>query len=329
VDPSGAADSPEAVISVVDLASDEQPALRPTAPVSSTSTTVDGSLPPAATVTDVVEPSGGCGASFEGDVAVPSGRRALVRRPALDLPGPAVLILHGYTGTPESIERTSGMTRFATARGAVAVYPEGTPVANLGGSGWASGSARYSTSGVDDVAFLLEVLDILVRDHCVDGDRLMLAGESNGAAMAVRAACDDRLVGRLRLVGAVIPAVDAGVLEQCGPGGPVPLVVIATRGDATIDFDGTYPAGQVPLLGQEDWFGRFARQVNGCDPKDPERFPSDGAVRVVPRACIQPAVLHEVTGGAHTWPGGPQGTGGLDPGPFPTNQVLWSVAEMS
>lgn len=238
---------------------------------------------------------------------------------------PAYVVLHGYTGSPGSIERSSGVTPFALERGAVAVYPEGTPVPDQEGYAWASGTARFANEGVDDVVMLLEVLDVLVAQHCVDPTSILLSGESNGGAMVVRAACDPRTAGRIRLVAPVIPAIDAGVTAGCGSGGPVPLVAVASMNDDTIDYDGSYPSGEIPLDAQEVWFERTARSLNECT-GSLVRSAITGGERIALTGCRATTELVAAPDGTHTWPGGPEGTGGLAPGSFATNTYLWEKA---
>ena len=229
-------------------------------------------------------------------------------------------MLHGFQGAPDLIERTSGWTGFGAQVGAVVAYPIGT-AAGDGYFGWAAETATYSTSGVDDVAYLLEIIDSLVRDHCVDPDRILLTGESNGAAMSIVAMCDDRARGAVAMVAAVIAAIDDGTVGACDDADATPLVVLAGRQDDTAPYQG-HPAAAPTLLGQEEWLLRLAA-INGCDPVPPARVPLAGAELVVPMGCDLRTELVAVDGVAHTWPGGPEGTGGLDPGPFAGTAFIW------
>jgi polyhydroxybutyrate depolymerase len=268
-------------------------------------------------------PASSCPA-FRGAIAVGASRRAFVRRPALRGRAPAVIVLHGYTGSPERIEETSGWTELLAGREAMVVYPEGTPT-KPEGFGWSTGAARFSTKGVDDVAYLRALVEALVADHCADPERVLLTGESNGGAMALLAACDARTGALFRLVAPVIPALDEGTLALCGEGPALRLVAIAGMRDKVATYDGTYRPGLSPLLGQEAWLLRVGALRNGCAAQDPARASIDDAVVITPRSCAAPIRLVAVEDGVHTWPGGPRGTAGLPPGRFPATRTLWEL----
>ena len=59
------------------------------------------------------------------------------------------------------------------------------------------------------------------RDRVRRPARVVLAGESNGGGMVLRAACDPRLAPRLAGVVLVNAAVDEGVLDACAAGAPL------------------------------------------------------------------------------------------------------------
>lgn len=233
-------------------------------------------------------------------------------------------MLHGYDGRPDRIEATSGWSVVADQGRAVVAYPQGTSVGR-DGFGWSTGTARFSTAGVDDVAYLRQVVDVLVRAHCVDPSRVVLTGESNGGAMVLKAVCDPRFRGAVRLAAPVIPAVDAGPLAGCGAAPPVPTLAVAGRLDRVVPYDGTYSPGVVPLLGQEAWFARYLTAFD-CSGPPLRSTPIDDAAIFVPVRCAVPMALVAVDDGVHTWPGGPTGTGGLPPGRFLARQLIWDRA---
>jgi len=140
----------------------------------------------------------------DGVITTVSGRRVLVRAAGLASPSPTVLVLHGYTGTPTGIERIAELTEIANEAGVAVAYPEGTAT-NRGGFGWNSGAEVFATSGIDDVAALVEMIDAIVATGCADRDSITLTGESNGAGMALTAVCAPQLRAAFRSVVMVIP----------------------------------------------------------------------------------------------------------------------------
>jgi polyhydroxybutyrate depolymerase len=291
-----------------------------------TSVVVD---PAAATQAVTVRSDLACGRPTSGDVTFGDGRRALVRSPGpkADALAPLVIVLHGFTAWPEQIEATSGWTSFLAGRNAVVAYPEGTPLAGGAGFGWDTGTARYSTTGIDDVGALHQLLELLIRDYCVDPAHVMLTGASNGGGMALRAACDPRWRGAVALVAPVIPAIDAGSIGPCESGGgpPLRLIGIASKVDATVPYDGVYPRGEIALLAQESWFTRVASARNGCSNSPPDRLRRGTTEIISPVACVANgrATLVAVDDSGHNWPGG-----SADPGMrhFQATDYLWAEA---
>jgi poly(3-hydroxybutyrate) depolymerase len=106
----------------------------------------------------------------------------LVRAPATDHLRAAVVMLHGYTATPQGEETVTGWTTLMAGSDVAVSYPEGSPTPN-GGFGWATGAAHDATVGTDDVGDLLNVISELVSADCVNPSEIMVAGESNGSGL--------------------------------------------------------------------------------------------------------------------------------------------------
>jgi len=259
-----------------------------------------------------------------GELTTASGRQVLVRAVGVNRASPLVLILHGYTGTPTGIEKYAEFTALANEASVVVAYPEGTPVPKNEGFGWNTGAGIFSTSGVDDVAALNEMLDTIMATGCVDPAHVTIAGESNGAGMSLVAICESGLRARVESAVIVIPAVDPAVLAQCRAGGsPIPLSVVAGRLDRTVPYEG----GRGTLLPQETWFGQAAQIVNGCRAGEPVRSTVTSQVELLaPSDCDVCTEIYSVADGTHTWPGSSTGTGGLQPGTFDLSIRLLALA---
>ena len=218
----------------------------------STSTTVSPApsttAPPAPSTTAAPVATLPC-TPTDGVLTTASGRHVLVRANGAAPGSPLVLILHGYTGTPTGIERYAEFTAMANAVSVVVAYPEGTPIVEFDGFGWATGSSIFSTSGLDDAGAVVEMLDAVIATGCVDPSRITIAGESNGAAMSLVAVCDARLRDRIANLVMVIPAVDDGVLAHCAPDGrPLPMSVVAGLKDRTAPLASPSRAGSASSL---------------------------------------------------------------------------------
>jgi polyhydroxybutyrate depolymerase len=146
---------------------------------------------------------------------------------------PAVVVLHGGTQPAESLlQRGQPAIRWQTLADRhrfVVVYPQTVPV-------WNDCRADNPFAGHgDDVGFIAAVVRRLVRQRGVDPRRVNVAGESNGAMMALRLAIED---GR-RYAAFGLGAGQLAARSKCH-GQPPPATVVYLKGDAdrVIPFDG-------------------------------------------------------------------------------------------
>lgn len=121
--------------------------------------------------------------------------------------GALVLGLPGFTETPEELRRSSDLDALV-AQGVTVAYVAG--VENSWNAGSCCGSAPVQR--VDDLGALRAIAaDVVVR-RGLDPARVVLAGHSNGAMMALRAVCEqpELWAGALSVAGAVVvPTCDA------------------------------------------------------------------------------------------------------------------------
>ena len=99
---------------------------------------------------------------------------------------PLVVILHGSKGDSKQVAEQTGMSSKADAEKFVVVYPQGI------GKSWADGRgvSDADEKGVDDVAFIRDLVAKLRSELSIDPKRIYAGGISNGAMMASRLACD-------------------------------------------------------------------------------------------------------------------------------------------
>ena len=111
---------------------------------------------------------------------------------------PLVLVLHGWGGTSEHVERYYQLDGLVDERGFLVVYPDGTEETHRrhfwGGHRrfWNATDACCDFYGarVDDVAYLDAVIDDVSAHYRVDAKRIFAMGLSNGGYMSHRYACD-------------------------------------------------------------------------------------------------------------------------------------------
>lgn len=165
--------------------------------------------------------------------------------PAGEGPRPLVLVLHGSTSSGAAALRGSGLTATADRHGFVVVAPDGGIPAGKGHA-WNIPGVPLVTGALpkqndrDDVAYLIGIVDRLVRAGCVDRSRVYATGLSGGGRMASWLGC---VVPRR--VAAIAPVVGlrAGRPRRddertpdpatCRPDVPVPVLAFAGDADTT------------------------------------------------------------------------------------------------
>ena len=201
-----------------------------TAPLSAEAAagTVAPGVNPVGTTSDASLTAGGVTRTYH--LYVPSDLPA-------DTPVPLLVGLHGGTGWGTQFEANSGFDRLAEANGFIVVYPDGVGIGRNAdrlrtwNAGLCCGPAQKN--GVDDVAFVSQVIDAVSQAHAIDPARVFVAGHSNGAMLGYRLACE--LSDKIAAV-----AVVAGTLavQPCTPGQPVSFLEIHGTGDRNVPIDG-------------------------------------------------------------------------------------------
>ncbi len=231
-------------------------------------------------------------------------RHFYVEYPAGPRPAPAIVVLHGGSGTPNRMRRITGFTLHE--RGWVEIYPEGVARQWNDGRTGADGKPLRQT---DDLGFLRAILDRLASEGLIDPDRVFFTGASNGGAMTLRVICQAPDL----VAGAAVVIMNQPVGMDCPDGPPVPLMFIHAAGDPLVPFVG----GPITVLGKRDrgsvlsaaeTVARYALR-NRCGAWEEiaitDHFPNDGTlVRLhTYRGCAQPLFQYIIDGGGHTWPG--------------------------
>lgn len=178
---------------------------------------------------------------------------------------PMVLVLHGYGVQGALQDAFLGVSARATQLGFVAVVPEGTQDP-AGNQFWNAVPAccDFAKSGVDDLGYLVGLVDEAVAQLRVDPQRVYVVGHSNGGFMAQRLACErpDKFTGFASIAGSTTADPAA-----CKPASPVAALIIHGTQDATVSYAGSAGGGGGPLKlaypGAEEIAWRW-RSLNGC-----------------------------------------------------------------
>jgi polyhydroxybutyrate depolymerase len=217
----------------------------------------------------------------------------------VDHPAGLVINLHGAGMTGSAQAAATNYNAVADQYGFAVAYPDGIDMS------WADGRGASvpDRQGVDDVGFLVTLIDRLSRDYGVPSGRVFVTGMSAGAFMASRLACD-----RADVVAAIAPVSGTlGAGTRCTPSRPVSVLEIHGTSDRVVPYAG---GGMVGRGGPSDiepaetmvsgW-----RNVDGC-PGAPVEDVVGGMHRFTSRGCADgtEVVLVRIDGGQHVWPGG-------------------------
>lgn len=221
---------------------------------------------------------------------------------------PLVVMLHDAGGNPESIAEATQFDRAAREHGFAVAYP--SSVSGTWNAGFCCGGAP--AEGIEDMAFFDALLAELGGKEHIDGDRVYLAGVSNGAIMSYRYACE----GEAPVAG-VASVAGAMAFEECEPAGPVSVLEIHGTADDVVPVEGgelaDFTQASRPVPSAQETAERWA-DLNECgepteDTDDPVTTTSwsecreGGAVRLI-----------VIEGAGHTWyaPGFGEANGAID-----------------
>ena len=249
-------------------------------------------------------------------------------------PAPLVITLHGGFGDGEQVEGHSGFNRLGEEHGFVTAYPYG--VDNHWNDGRTGLDYEAHTDNVDDVGFILAMIDDIDRRVDLDRDRIFVDGISNGGMMAYRLACD--AAGTLAAVASVVGSMPADYESQCEPGQPVPVLSIMGTDDPLMPYEGGQIGTERRQLGEvlsTDEVLAFWRQNNGCANEVSTTSAIDAVedddtsvqIQRWSQGCAGAPVVHyRIDGGGHAWPGEPRDRkllGGIVSKEFRAEEVIW------
>lgn len=235
-------------------------------------------------------------------------------------PLPVVLNFHGGGAHAAEQKRYSRMDRAAARDGYIAVYPNGSSGIRGRLLTWNAGACCGSAAArrVDDVGFVVALLEDLARRTPVDTSRVYATGLSNGSMMAYRVAAEaaDRIAAVAGVAGAM-------TLRSFAPTLPVPVMHIHSVDDRRALYDGglgpAFPFTDTRVFhGSVDGMLKAWLAHNGC-PAAPQltgpiagKSDAPDATHTATRYDYRPCragsevVLWKLAGAGHVWPGGLQ-----------------------
>jgi polyhydroxybutyrate depolymerase len=204
-------------------------------------------------------------------------------------PAPLVVFLHGGFGDGAQAEGAYGWDAAAEANGFVVAYPDG--VARAWNGGTCCGLPQRE--GIDDVAFIRDLVRHVGADQPIDASRTFATGISNGGIMAYRLACETTVF-------AAIGPDAATQLVDCTGAEPASVIAIHGLDDTRVPFGGGAGAGVGHVDGPpvqsviDSW-----RLIGGCGIPTAT---TAGPVTWSTATCPAGRAVELIT--IHQWPGG-------------------------
>ena len=239
-------------------------------------------------------------------------KRSFLIHSAGTAPAPLVLVLHGNTQQGSDMEIRTSWPAVARREQFTAVFPDGLNKswADLRGNGQRSG--RAPPQGTDDAAFLMAIVDKLIKDGTADPKRIYVTGLSNGGAMTMTLAC--RHPETFAAAASVIMNMTNTFGDNCKPSRPIPMLIMNGTEDPLIPFTGGLGTSRfaVPGFWSAAQTLAFWRKINACSAQDfqttnlPDRDRSDqSTVTRIESRCPsgQDVLFYRVNGGGHRMPG--------------------------
>lgn len=230
---------------------------------------------------------------------------------------PLVLSFHGLGSDGKAQIGLSRFNLVAEDNGFIAVFPDSTalegehpnlpPLPNANRQ-WNIGvdmSLQYA-AGVDDVGFVVALIDKLAEIYNIDLSRVYATGMSNGAMFAYRLALEipDRIAGIAAVTSPM--TVNFAAMEATRP---VSVIIMVGDEDPIVPFEG----GGIFMSTADTvayWVAAngittapeitYLPQTAANDPTRIRREYYSGGLNNTA------VILYVVEGGGHTWPGGPQ-----------------------
>jgi polyhydroxybutyrate depolymerase len=238
-----------------------------------------------------------------GTIEQVNNRQYILFNPKNPRSAPLVIALHGGGGNPLQMEKV-GFNRLAMQNNFVVVYPKGVD------KHWNDGRKDFATaSTANDVEFISNIIDKLIRDGIANPQKIFVTGISNGGIMTYRIGCE--LSNKVRAIAAV--SANMSVDLKCRPSKSLPILIINGTADKLMPWNGgeveSQGEGRGEVISTKNTVGFWTR-INNCrEYQDtvrlPDKYPGDETNVIIHNwnKCSQPVVLYEVRGGGHGWPG--------------------------
>lgn len=216
-------------------------------------------------------------------------------------PIPVVLDFHGLGSNGAQQALFSGVAALAEAEGFLSVQPTGIPSpTDEERNSWEL--PQFDLPERDDVQMVVDMLDFISGQVCIDPGRVYSMGMSNGALFTSELVCDlsERIAGAVSVAGVTHD-------DSCEPSRAVPYLAFHGIDDDTVPFNGGGESslGPDPFFEQvmPEEFSQFADDF-GCASSEESVVTAE--ITLTSYIGCEDGVelgFYAIAGAGHTWPG--------------------------
>lgn len=219
-------------------------------------------------------------------------------------PVAVVLDFHGIGSNGAQQAVFSGWAAAAETQGFLSVQPTGLAAAGDDRASWEL--PQFETDERDDIAFVVDLIDEISSQVCIDPARIYSTGMSNGGLFTSTVVCElsERIAAAVSVAGVTHH-------ESCSPSRAVPYLAFHGTDDTVVPFNG---GGESTLDGAEggseffeqvipEEFAEFA-ETSGCTESVDSAVTAEITLTSY-SGCTDgvPLGFYTIVGGGHTWPG--------------------------
>jgi len=218
-------------------------------------------------------------------------------------PTPLLVALHGTGGDARTTQKWLGFDELADEYGFIVIYPHSPDGQWDAGAGILQRGMDKRTRR-DDPGYIVKIIEEVAEARQIDREKVVIAGVSDGASMAIRLSCElDGTFAGMASVAATIPVY---AIKNCESAKPVSALLLHGRQDPVLPWDGKSYRGVRIYLSLEEsvnwWLSR-----NACDSQDEDQDYQQ-YVGQVDRKHFQhcrgntEVLVYRVNDGGHAWP---------------------------
>ena len=219
-------------------------------------------------------------------------------------PLPVVLDFHGIGSNGAQQAVFSGWSAAAESEGFLSVQPTGLMADGDDRASWEL--PQFETSDRNDIQFVVDLIDVISSQICIDPARIYSTGMSNGGLFTSTVVCElsERIAAAVSVAGVTHH-------ESCSPTRAVPYLAFHGTDDTVVPFNGGGESTLDGAAGSSEFFEQvipeeFAEfaDSSGCSGSTDSQITPEVTLTSY-SGCNDdvPLGFYTIEGAGHTWPG--------------------------